>query len=75
MLQKAGWSAGQGLGAGGGVTAPIDQSLYASGVGLGHESSKKGDAVEEASRMTKNDRGEFLEKTRELARKRYEQMD
>lgn len=75
MLQKAGWSEGESLGAGGGITAPIDQSLYASGVGLGHESSKKGDAVDEASRMTKNDRGEFLEKTRELARKRYEQME
>lgn len=75
MLQKGGWSEGEGLGSGGGITAPIDQSLYASGVGLGHESSKKGDAVEEASRMTKNDRGEFLEKTKELARKRYEKME
>ncbi|KAK5691893.1 hypothetical protein LTR97_011064 [Elasticomyces elasticus] len=76
LLQKAGWKEGQGLGRndGEGITAPIEQSLYASGVGLGHESSKKGDAVEEAQRMTKGERGGFLEKTREVARQRYERM-
>jgi len=73
LLQKAGWSEGDSLGAGNGITAPIDQSLYAAGVGLGHQSSKKGDAVEEASRMTKNDPNSFSEKTKELARKRYEE--
>ena len=73
LLQKAGWSEGDSLGAGNGITAPIDQSLYAAGVGLGHESSKKGDAVEEASRMTRNDPNSFSEKTKELARKRYEE--
>lgn len=75
MLQKAGWSEGQSLGAGEGIKAPISQDMYASGVGLGHENSKQGDAVEEASRMTKSDRGGFLEKTKELAKKRYEQME
>jgi len=74
MLQKAGWSAGQGLGDGSGVAAPIDQMVYAAGVGLGHDSSKMGDAVEEAARMTKGERGGFLEKTKEVARQRYERM-
>ena len=74
MLQKAGWSEGQGLGAGSGtgIAAPIEQSLYTAGVGLGHEGSKQGDAMEEAARMTRGDG--FLEKTREQARRRWEQM-
>lgn len=78
MLQKAGWTAGEGLGSGGeGVAAPLDQSVYAAGVGLGHEGSKKGDAVEEAARMTKGDgdgRGGFLEATKRVARERWERM-
>ena len=72
MLQRAGWEEGQGLGSQGGATAPIDQSVYAAGVGLGHEGSKKGDAVEEAERMTRGDG--FAERTKEIARRRYEQM-
>lgn len=75
MLQKAGWTEGQGLGAGTGISAPIEQGMYASGVGLGHQGSFVGDAVEEAQRKTKDDRGEFSEKTKELARQRYMQMD
>ncbi|KAI6791963.1 hypothetical protein KC363_g6769 [Hortaea werneckii] len=76
LLQKAGWSAGQGLGSQGeGMAAPIDQAVYAAGVGLGHESSKKGDAVEEAEKMTKGDRGGFLEATKRVARERYDRMN
>ncbi|EME39006.1 hypothetical protein DOTSEDRAFT_160857 [Dothistroma septosporum NZE10] len=71
MLQKAGWKDGQGLGSGNGITAPVEQNVYAAGVGLGHEGSKKGDAVEEANRST---RGSFLEKTRDVARERFERM-
>ncbi|KAK3068103.1 hypothetical protein LTR53_014591 [Teratosphaeriaceae sp. CCFEE 6253] len=75
LLHKAGWSAGQSLGRSGeeGVTAPIEQSLYARGVGLGHEGAKVGDAVVEAERMTKGGGGGegFVEKTREVARKRF----
>lgn len=71
MLQKAGWKEGQGLGSGNGITAPVEQNVYAAGVGLGHEGSKKGDAVEEANRSTK---GSFLEKTRDVARERFERM-
>lgn len=73
MLQKAGWKEGQGLGSGGGISAPIQQISYNAGVGLGHEGSKKGDAVEEATRMTRDDGG-FLEKTKEVARQRFERM-
>lgn len=76
MLQKAGWSEGQGLGSqeGMGRAAPIDQMMYARGVGLGHEGGKQGDAVEEAERMTKGDREGFLEMTKKVARERYERM-
>ena len=74
MLQKAGWSQGSGLGDGSGITAPIATDLYAAGVGLGHTSSRLGDAVEEAERVTRGDRGAFLEKTKENARKRYENL-
>ena len=75
MLQKAGWSAGQGLGAEGteGIAAPIETNVYAAGVGLGHEGSKRGDAAVEAARATSGNG--FLEMTRETARKRYEAMN
>jgi hypothetical protein len=75
MLKKAGWSAGQGLGAEGteGIAAPIETNVYAAGVGLGHEGSKRGDAAEEAARATSGNG--FLEMTRETARKRYEAMN
>ncbi|KAK3080218.1 hypothetical protein LTS18_002816, partial [Coniosporium uncinatum] len=50
-------------------------SVYATGVGLGAEGGKVGDAVEEAERRTKEGReGEFLRRTKELARKRFEGM-
>lgn len=74
MLQKAGWK-GQGLGADeGGISAPISQEMFAAGVGLGHEGSRRGDAVEEAAKLTTGERGGFQEMTRENARKRYESM-
>ncbi|KAK4543421.1 hypothetical protein LTR36_005564 [Oleoguttula mirabilis] len=78
MLQKAGWSEGQGLGAADGTmgrAAPIEQMVYARGVGLGHEGGKRGEAVEEAARMTKGGGGEgFLEMTKAGARSRYDKM-
>lgn len=74
LLQKAGWSDGQGLGSGTGISAPIEQNAYAARVGLGHDSSKKGDALQEAERLTKDDRGDFLQKTRDGARARFEKM-
>ncbi|KAL2831105.1 hypothetical protein BDW59DRAFT_140401 [Aspergillus cavernicola] len=76
LLSKMGWSAGTGLGAQGtGMTAPITTEVYAQGVGLGAQGSKLGEASEEAARNTRNRYDEFLEKTRQTARQRYEQMD
>ncbi|KXL44230.1 hypothetical protein M433DRAFT_280634 [Acidomyces richmondensis BFW] len=69
MLKKQGYTGnshkdGSGL---------IDQSLYAAGVGLGHETSRIGDAVQEAARTTKGGSG-FIEKTKEVFRDRFEKM-
>lgn len=76
LLSKMGWSAGSGLGAQRtGVTAPITTEVYAQGVGLGAQGSKLGDAAEEAGRNTRGRYDEFLKKTKETARQRYEQMD
>lgn len=76
LLSKMGWSAGSGLGAQGtGVTAPIATEVYAQGVGLGAHGSKIGDAVEEAGRNTRGRYDEFLEKTKEAARQRYDRMN
>ncbi|KAL4884805.1 hypothetical protein BJY04DRAFT_215252 [Aspergillus karnatakaensis] len=76
LLSKMGWSAGSGLGAqGSGITAPISTEVYAQGVGLGAQGGKLGEASEEAARNTRNRYDEFLEKTRQTARSRYEQFD
>lgn len=76
LLSKMGWSAGSGLGAQAtGVTAPIATEIYAQGVGLGAQGGKIGDAVEEAGRNTRGRYDEFLEKTKEAARQRYDQMN
>ncbi len=75
LLAKMGHVAGAGLGASGtGLTAPIAQDIYAAGVGLGAQGGKVGDAVAEAERNTKGDYGDFLAKTREGARERYERL-
>jgi hypothetical protein len=75
LLGKMGWSAGTGLGAQGtGMTAPVTTDLYVQGVGLGAQGGKVGDAVEEAGRNTRGRYDEFLEKTRDNARQRYERM-
>lgn len=76
LLSKMGWSEGSGLGAQGtGVTAPISTELYAQGVGLGAKGGKIGDAAEEAGRKTRDRRDEFLEKTKETARQRFDQLN
>ncbi|KAI5284831.1 hypothetical protein KEM55_000897, partial [Ascosphaera atra] len=75
LLGKMGWSQGSGLGAQGtGVTAPVETDVYVQGVGLGAQGGKIKDAVEEAGRRTKGRYDDFLEKTREQARERYERM-
>lgn len=76
LLSKMGWTEGSGLGAQGtGVTAPIATELYAEGVGLGAKGSKIGDAAEEAGRKTRGNRDEFLQKTKEAARQRFDEMN
>lgn len=75
LLGKMGWSSGQGLGAQGeGMTAPIATDLYIAGVGLGAEGGKVGDAAEEAARSTRGGYSEFLERTRDKAKERFESM-
>lgn len=76
LLGKMGWSAGEGLGAQGtGMTAPIATEMYVQGVGLGAQGGKVGDAVEEAERNTKGGYSEFLERTRDKAKERFESMN
>jgi RNA-binding protein 5/10 len=75
LLGKMGWSQGQGLGASGsGVTAPIDTDVYAAGVGLGAEGGKLGNAIEEAGRNTKDNYADFVQRAKDKAKERFEQM-
>ena len=75
LLGKMGWTSGEGLGAQGkGMTAPIATDLYVAGVGLGAQGGKVGDAVEEAERNTKGGYGDFLERTRDKAKERFDKM-
>lgn len=75
MLARMGWTAGAGLGAEGtGRTEAIAVDAYAEGVGLGAEGGKIGDAAEEAARKTRNNPLDFLEKTRDKARERFERL-
>ena len=75
LLGKMGWSAGEGLGAQGtGTMAPIASDMYVQGVGLGAQGGKVGDAAGEAARNTKNDYNEFLERTKDKAKERFESM-
>ncbi|CAG7915692.1 unnamed protein product [Penicillium olsonii] len=76
LLGKMGWSEGTGLGAQGtGVIEPIATEVYAQGVGLGARGGKLGDATEEAARNTRGRYEEFLEKTKDNARQRYDEMN
>ncbi|KAK3694787.1 hypothetical protein B0T22DRAFT_81734 [Podospora appendiculata] len=75
MLAKMGWTAGAGLGAEGtGRTEAIATDAYAPGVGLGAEGGKLGDASEEAARKTRGNFSDFIEKTRDKARERYDRL-
>lgn len=75
LLGKMGWSAGEGLGAQGtGRTQAIATDMYVQGVGLGAQGGRIGDAVDEAERNTKGGYGEFLERTRDKAKERFEKM-
>jgi len=73
LLAKMGWTAGEGLGASGdGRTEAVGAEVYIPGVGLGAEGAKLGDASEEAARKLVP--GDFVEKTREKARERFERL-
>ena len=75
LLGKMGWSAGKGLGAQEtGMTAPIATDMYVQGVGLGAQGGRIGNASEEAERNTKGSYGEFLERTKDKAKERFEKM-
>lgn len=75
LLGKMGWSAGEGLGAQGtGRTDTIATDMYVQGVGLGAQGGKIGDAMDEADRNTKSNYGDFLERTRDKAKERFESM-
>ncbi|PQE31752.1 hypothetical protein CJF32_00005072 [Rutstroemia sp. NJR-2017a WRK4] len=75
LLGKMGWNVGEGLGAQGlGRTEAIQTELYTQGVGLGAEGGKVGDAVKEAERETRGGYKEFVGRTREKAKERYESL-
>ena len=75
LLGKMGWSSGEGLGAQGtGRTETIATDMYVQGVGLGAQGGRIGDAVDEAGRNTKGGYGEFLERTKDKAKERFERM-
>ena len=75
LLGKMVWSDGEGLGAqGSGRTAPIATDMYVQGVGLGAQGGKIGDAAGEADRNTRSSYSEFLERTKDKAKERFERM-
>jgi RNA-binding protein 5/10 len=75
LLGKMGWTAGEGLGAQGtGRTDAITTELYSQGVGLGAQGGKLGDAAEEAQRQTKGSYADFLNKTKDRAKERFESL-
>ncbi|KAK6521977.1 hypothetical protein TWF281_002549 [Arthrobotrys megalospora] len=74
LLSKMGWTEGRGLGAQEtGITAPIVAGMYVEGVGLGASGGKVGDVVDGAPEAG-NYQG-FVERTKEKARGRYEELD
>ncbi|KAK4232238.1 putative RNA-binding protein [Podospora fimiseda] len=75
MLSKMGWATGAGLGAGGAVPMhAIPTDVYAPGSGLGTTGGRLGDAHEEAGWKTIGNVKTFLQKTKDKARERFEQM-
>ncbi|KAK6502168.1 hypothetical protein TWF506_002762 [Arthrobotrys conoides] len=73
LLSKMGWTEGRGLGAQEtGITAPIVAGMYVEGVGLGASGGKVGDV--DGAPEAGNYQG-FVERTKEKARGRYEQLD
>ncbi|KAF8470039.1 hypothetical protein BDZ91DRAFT_771230 [Kalaharituber pfeilii] len=74
LLSKMGWT-GAGLGAGGkGITAPVVAEMYAEGVGLGAKGGKVGEASEVAGANTVGGYKDFVRRTKEKAKERFEGM-
>ncbi|KAK6353278.1 hypothetical protein TWF696_005253 [Orbilia brochopaga] len=74
LLSKMGWTEGRGLGAlETGITAPIVAGMYVEGVGLGASGGKIGDVIDGAPES--GNYSGFVERTREKARGRYEELE
>ncbi|KAJ1329954.1 hypothetical protein BSLG_009847 [Batrachochytrium salamandrivorans] len=74
MLQKMGWKAGQGLGAGGeGIVAPVEAKAYAAGAGIGASAAL---TMADLSEMNANGRdpNTYSERMRRAARHRLANM-
>ncbi|CAZ84419.1 unnamed protein product [Tuber melanosporum] len=74
LLGKMGWTSGQGLGASGdGRTEHVIAEMYTQGVGLGMKGAKVGD-VEEVAKGGGGGYNDFVKRTKEKAKERYEGM-
>lgn len=75
LMEKMGWTAGEGLGAQGtGRKEAIVTEAYAQGIGLGAQGGKIGDAIEEADRSTRGSYADFVNKSKEKAKERFQGM-
>jgi RNA-binding protein 5/10 len=75
LLGKMGWTAGEGLGAQGtGRKDAIVTESYIQGVGLGAQGGKIGDAIEEADRSTRGSYADFVSKSKDKAKERFQGM-
>lgn len=78
LLGKMGWTSGQGLGVSGeGRTEHVVAEMYTQGVGLGMKGAKVGD-VEEVSKgggVGGGSYSEFVKRTKEKAKERYQGME
>lgn len=78
LLGKMGWTSGQGLGVSGeGRTEHVVAEMYTQGAGLGMKGAKVGD-VEEVSKgggIGGGSYSEFVKRTKEKAKERYQEME